>query len=158
PVDRRGVVFSGQTRAVVATGLTRPHSARLYRGQVWVDNSGYGEVGPLVAGRFEPFARLPGWTRGLYFHRGIAFVGTSRVIPRYRHYAPGVACETSEAAVHVLDLKSGKVLGCMSWPNGNQIFAIEGVPSAWTGGFPFSEERQSTGKRRTVLFFKGLAA
>src|SRR5262249_33613197 len=42
PVDRRGVVFSGATREPVARGLTRPHSARLHGGQVWVDNSGYG--------------------------------------------------------------------------------------------------------------------
>src|SRR5439155_3251084 len=45
PVDGRGVVFSGATRDVVCTGLTRPHSARLWGGGVWLDNSGYGEVG-----------------------------------------------------------------------------------------------------------------
>src|SRR5205823_12622765 len=54
PVDRRGVVFSGATREVVGTGLTRPHSARLRGQEVWVDNSGYGELGRIVAGRFEP--------------------------------------------------------------------------------------------------------
>ena len=43
PVDSRGVVFSGATREAVVRGLTRPHSARLFRGRVWVDNSGYGE-------------------------------------------------------------------------------------------------------------------
>src|SRR5204863_6287126 len=45
PVDRRGVIFSGATREPVARGLTRPHSARLWQGALWVDNSGYGEVG-----------------------------------------------------------------------------------------------------------------
>ncbi len=45
PVDKRGVIFSGKTREPFARGLTRPHSARLNQGQVWVDNSGYGEFG-----------------------------------------------------------------------------------------------------------------
>ncbi len=90
PVDRRGVIFAGATREVCGTGLTRPHSARLHNGEAWVDNSGYGEVGRIVGGKFEPVVRLPGWTRGLYFHGDLAFVGTSRVLPKYRHYAPGL--------------------------------------------------------------------
>src|SRR5439155_13328738 len=44
-VDGRGVIFSGATREPIARGLTRPHSARLHRGRLWVCNSGYGEVG-----------------------------------------------------------------------------------------------------------------
>src|SRR5262249_1101699 len=44
-VDGRGVIFSGATREPVVRGLTRPHSARLHDGRLWVDNSGYGGVG-----------------------------------------------------------------------------------------------------------------
>ncbi|TMA33614.1 MAG: DUF4915 domain-containing protein, partial [Deltaproteobacteria bacterium] len=64
PVDRRGVVFSGATREPVVSGLTRPHSARLWADRLWVDNSGYGEVGVVDQGSFSAVARLPGWTRG----------------------------------------------------------------------------------------------
>ena len=38
PVDGRGVIFSGRTRDVVATGLTRPHSARLHEGTITVED------------------------------------------------------------------------------------------------------------------------
>jgi hypothetical protein len=61
-VDRRGVIFSGATREPLATGLTRPHSARLRDTEIWVDDSGYGRVGRIVDGGFDPVARLPGWT------------------------------------------------------------------------------------------------
>ncbi|MGH2362612.1 MAG: DUF4915 domain-containing protein, partial [bacterium] len=100
PVDKRGVIFSGATREPVARGLTRPHSARLYNGRVWVNNSGYGELGVVENGGFAPVARLPGWTRGLCFYGQIAFVGTSRVIPRFRRYAPGLDVDTSLCGVH----------------------------------------------------------
>jgi uncharacterized protein (TIGR03032 family) len=144
PVDRRGVVFSGATREPIARGLTRPHSARLATGRVWVDNSGYGEVGCVEDGVFRAVARLPGWTRGLCLRGRFAFVGTSRVIPRFRHYAPGLEVEASVAGVHLLDMTDGRVVASLVWPHGNQIFAIEVLPSRMTSGLPFP----ATGRRR----------
>jgi uncharacterized protein (TIGR03032 family) len=153
PVDKRGVVFSGQTRAVVATGLTRPHSARLRGSELWIDNSGYGELGRIEDGRFHAVAKLPGWTRGLALAGRVAFVGTSRVIPKYRQYAPGVDLDRSESGVHAVDLESGRVLGSLVWPLGNQIFGIEACPLPTTG-FPFV---RGGGRRRVQrLFFQGL--
>src|SRR5262249_54082591 len=124
-VHRRGGGFSRPTRTPSAPGLTRPHSARLHRGRLWVDNSGYGEVGIVSRGRFEPVARLPGWTRGLCFHENIAFVGTSRVIPEFRQYAPGLDLRASVCGIHAVDTRSGRVLGSFVWPRGNQIFAVD---------------------------------
>jgi uncharacterized protein (TIGR03032 family) len=133
-------VFSGATREVVARGLTRPHSARLHRGRVWVDDSGYGRVGVIEAGGFEPVAALPGWTRGLAFAGDLAFVGTSRVLPRFHQYAPGLTPARCESALHALDTRTGRVLGSIVWPYGNQIFAIEAVPSQLATGLPISAD------------------
>ncbi len=153
PVDGRGVVFDGRSREVCCTGLTRPHSTRLRGRELWVNNSGYGEVGRVVDGTFEAFARLPGWTRGIFFHGPYAFVGTSRVLPRYRHYAPGLDPDRCVAGIHILDLHSGKTLGTMTWPHGNQLFAIEGLPRAKAIGFPFLASASSRGQRRLVRGF-----
>jgi uncharacterized protein (TIGR03032 family) len=152
-VDRRGVIFSGQTREVLARGLTRPHSARLHADRLWVDNSGYGEVGIVDGQRFEPQARLPGWTRGLFFHGSIAFVGTSRVIPRFRQYAPGLAVSESVCGIHALDTRSGQVVGSLVWPDGNQVFAVEGLPSALALGFPFRAGARRATQRGKTLFY-----
>ena len=101
-------------------------------------NSGYGEVGVIEDGRFVTVARLPGWTRGLTFCDGVALVGTSRVIPRFRAYAPGLDVDASVCGVHALDTRSGTVLGSLCWPIGNQLFSIEAVPAGLTSGFPFA--------------------
>lgn len=137
PVDRRGVVFSGATREPIAFGLTRPHSARLRGGQVWVLNSGYGQYGRIDAGAFHAVAALPGWTRGLAFHERVAFVGTSRVLPRFRQYAPGLRLDRAVCAIHAVDAESGRVLGSLAWPRGNQIFAIDWVPRRVAEALPF---------------------
>ncbi len=151
PVDKRGVIFSGYTREVMATGLTRPHSARLNSGVVWVDNSGYGELGFAEDGHFQPAVKLPGWTRGLCFRDGLAFVGTSRVIPRFSQYAPGLQVETSVCGVHIVDVQSAQILASLIWPSGNQIFAIEALPQSFSAGFPFSHPRLT--EREKLLFY-----
>ncbi|MEP6993842.1 MAG: DUF4915 domain-containing protein [Acidobacteriota bacterium] len=153
PVDRRGVLFSGATREPVAFGLTRPHSARFHAGQVWLDDSGYGDVGFVEEGRFQAVARMPGWTRGLAFHGEVAFVGTSRVLPRFRRYAPGLERSSSVCGVHAVDTRSGRILGSLLWPGGNQIFAVEPVSRRFTTGFPFRVGRAASATKIRDLFY-----
>jgi uncharacterized protein (TIGR03032 family) len=153
PVDGRGVIFSGGSREPVVRGLTRPHSARLAHGCLWVDNSGYGEVGLAEDGRFVPVARLPGWTRGLAVHDGVAFVATSRVIPRFRQYAPGLDVDHSRCGLHALDIASGRRLGSLYWPYGNQVFAVELAPLSFTSGFPVDAGSPRSSERDAALFY-----
>lgn len=134
PVNQRGVIFSGVTRKPAAYGLTRPHSARLHGKELWVDNSGYGEVGRIVGNQFKPLVKLDGWTRGLCFVKGVLFVGISKVLPRFRAYAPGLDYHKSRCGVVAIDPCTGRILGKIIWPHGNQIFAIDWIKEAQ---FPF---------------------
>ncbi len=152
PVDKRGVIFSGATRDVHARGLTRPHSARLAGGQIWVDNSGYGEFGYANDGEFVPIIKLPGWTRGLCIHKNIAFVGVSRVLPRFRHYAPGLKETSKECGLYAINIKTGVVLGHLKWPNGNQIFAIDWISNAVTPGFVFTNLKAATQATKDIFY------
>ena len=76
-----GCVMDVTTNEVVATGLSMPHSPRVYDGKLWLLNSGTGEFGyiDLDAGRFEPVVFCPGYLRGLAFHEHFAIVGLSKV-------------------------------------------------------------------------------
>ncbi|MDQ7784128.1 MAG: DUF4915 domain-containing protein [Desulfomonilaceae bacterium] len=153
PVDRRGVIFSASSREPVVRGLTRPHSARNYAQRIWVDNSGYGEVGYVDAGRFQPVNRLPGWTRGLSFFGRIMFVGTSRVLPRFSAYAPGLDAREAQCGIHALDVMSGEILGSIVWPYGSQIFSVEWVPSTFSSGLPFRLDDDTSGESIRDLFY-----
>jgi uncharacterized protein (TIGR03032 family) len=150
-VDGRGVILSGHSREPICRGLTRPHSARLHKKRVWVANSGYGEVGYADQGRLTVARRLSGWTRGLCLTSDVIFVGTSRVIPRFAHYAPGVQSTRSRCGVHAICRRTGAVLGSIEWPAGNQIFAIDWMPADITVGFPFGP--RSRNRRRETTFF-----
>ncbi|MGH9374372.1 MAG: DUF4915 domain-containing protein, partial [Vicinamibacterales bacterium] len=106
----------------------------------------------IVGAAFEPVARLRGWTRGLCFHDNVAFVATSRVIPRFRAYAPGLDEARSVCGVHAIDARRGTVLGSIVFPDGNQIFAVDWLPARVAHGFPFSSGRRHK-QRDTRLFY-----
>ncbi len=81
--DRRaasGIVIDTVSGSVVAEGLCMPHSPRLRGEELWLLNSGTGEIGTIDIdrGTFQPVAFCPGYLRGLTFVGHHAVVGLSR--------------------------------------------------------------------------------
>ncbi len=81
--DRRhdgGCVIDVQTNDIIASGLSMPHSPRVYRDKLWLLNSGTGHFGYVdrSSGKFENVAFCPGYLRGLSFHGDYAIVGISK--------------------------------------------------------------------------------
>lgn len=124
--DRRadgGVVIDVQSGAVVLGGLSMPHSPRMYRGRLWLLNSGTGEIGWIERGplaedaRFRVLAFCPGFVRGLAFHGRYAFVGLSK--PRHERFE-GLALDRRLAeadsepwcGLQIIDLDTG---ACVHW-------------------------------------------
>jgi uncharacterized protein (TIGR03032 family) len=124
--DRRadgGIVVDVRSGEIVIGGLSMPHSPRLYRGKLWLLNSGTGEIGWVERGssaegaRFHVLAFCPGFVRGLAFYGKYAFVGLSK--PRYERFE-GLALDRklaeadSEAwcGLQVIDLDTG---ACEHW-------------------------------------------
>jgi len=151
-VDRRGVLFAGSSRDPVVRGLTRPHSARFHDGEVWVANSGYGELVRTAPPGYDVVGRLPGWTRGLSFRGDVAFVGSSRVIPRFRQYAPGVDLDRSRCGIYAVSTETGSRVAGIEWPHGNQVFAVDWLPSELSQGFAFRLGRRSPRRERELFF------
>ena len=151
-VDKKGVLFSGQTREPIVTGLTRPHSARIYKKKIWVANSGYGQLGYVEDNTFHSVHNFDGWTRGLNFIGKHGLIGTSRVLPRFAHYAPGLDIKKATCGLHFFNYTTGKIDGSITWPLGNQIFAVDWIRRDKCIGFPFTEEQRSEASE-TSLFY-----
>jgi uncharacterized protein (TIGR03032 family) len=118
--DRRrdgGCVLEVPSGRVIASGLSMPHSPRLYRGRLWLLNSGLGTLGSVdpAGGAFTPLAFCPGYLRGLAFAGDYAIVGLSR--PRADKTFGGLALEEELArrgaeprcGLQIIDLRSGDV-------------------------------------------------
>ena len=95
-----------------------PHSPRFYRDQLWVLNSGAGQLGfvDLQRGVFEPVAFCPGYLRGLAFAGDFALVTLSK--PRHDHTFGGLPLgeelsrreAEAQCGIQVIDLRNGDVV------------------------------------------------
>lgn len=127
--DRRsdgGIVIDVASGKVVCTGLSMPHSPRLYQGQLWLLDSGNGQFGSvdLASGRFEPLAFVPGFARGLSFIGNNAVIGLS--LPRDNRTFSGLALD-AELAARDTEARCG--LAVIDLTNGDMVHwvRIEGV-------------------------------
>jgi len=110
-----GVLIDVQSNAIVATGLSMPHSPRWYRERLWVCNSGTGEFGciDLATGAFEPLTFCAGYLRGVAFHGDYALLGTSK--PRHNKSFSGLPLDgaltqrnvEARCGIQVVDLRTG---------------------------------------------------
>lgn len=116
--DRRqdgGILIDVGSGAIVAEGLSMPHSPRLHDGRLWLLNSGTGAFGhvDLASGRFETVAFCPGYARGLAFIDNHAVIGLS--LARENRTFSGLALDDALASrdveprcgLAVVDLASG---------------------------------------------------
>lgn len=117
--DRRqdgGCVVDVAANEIIARGLSMPHSPRWYRQQLWLLNSGTGELGTidLETGQFNPIAFCPGYLRGLSFHGKYAVVTLSK--PRHDSFH-GLPLDDrleqrgaeAQCGLQIIDLDSGAV-------------------------------------------------
>ena len=95
-----GQVIDAATHRVVAEGLTQPHAPRLYRNRLWVLESGTGTLGwiDLEQRRFERFAQVAG------FPRGLRFIGDHALVMTAQRRGEG----EGSAGIHWINLKTGK--------------------------------------------------
>src|SRR6478752_6015821 len=132
---RGGVVIDVDSGAVMARGLSMPHSPRWYAGRLWVCESGAGTFGFIDSntGKYEPVAEVPGFTRGLDFAGNLAFVGLSQV--RESAVFSGISI-TERLAAHertcgvcVIDLRTGQVIALLRFETAVQeVFAVTVLP------------------------------
>lgn len=116
--DRRedgGCIIDVESKQVVLTGLSMPHSPRWYQGKLWLLNAGTGEFGyaDLEAGQFVPVAFCPGYLRGLAFAGNYAVVGLSK--PRENKTFTGLPLDEqlqkrdaqARCGLMIIDLQTG---------------------------------------------------
>lgn len=78
--ENGGMVIDVRTNEVVCTGLSMPHSPRVYRDKLWLLEAGTGHFGYVnrETKKFVPLTFCPGFLRGLSFMGDYAIVGLSK--------------------------------------------------------------------------------
>ena len=76
-----GVLLDVNSGNIAVSGLTLPHSPRMFGEELFVCNSGFGDVlkVDIKSRKADIVTRLPGFTRGLRIHGDYLFVGLSSI-------------------------------------------------------------------------------
>lgn len=141
-----GVLIDVATNQVLVRGLAMPHSPRWYNQQLYLLESGRGQLAvvDLAAAAktchlannamqvTRPLVQLPGFTRGLDFYGPLAFIGLSQV--RESATFSGLPLierlgETRTCGVWVVHLETKQTVGFLRFESGVQeIFAVQVLP------------------------------
>lgn len=119
--DRRhngGCAIDVASNEIVVSGLSMPHSPRMYQDKLWLLNSGTGYFGSvdIKSGTFTPITFCPGYLRGLSFVGDYAIAGLSKM--RGNKTFSGLALDDNLAAkdvearcgLQIIDLRNGDVV------------------------------------------------
>ena len=142
-----GIVIDVKSNEIVATGLSMPHSPRLYDKKLWLLNSGIGEFGTIDPenGKFTPVCFCPGYARGLAFIGRHAVIGLSR--PRRNQTFAGLALDerlrekdsAARCGLLIVNIDSGTVVEWLRFEHTIEelydVAVLPGVRAAEAVGF-----------------------
>jgi len=154
--DGGGAVIDVESGEIVCEGLSMPHSPRLRGEELWVLNSGTGELGRVDRGarKFEPLCFCPGYLRGLAFAGDrFALVGLSK--PRDTKTFLGLPLDHALAergisprcGIYVIDLGTGAVVHSLNIEGVvTELYDVVAIPSVRQPGMVglASEEQKRT--------------
>jgi uncharacterized protein (TIGR03032 family) len=128
-----GVLMEVSTGNVVCRGLSMPHSPRLHRGELYVLNSGEGQLLRInrLNGERDVIAELPGYVRGLDLIGNTAVVGLSRIRETAVFGGLPVASrhDLLRCGIALIDLSSGGLQGFCWFETGvEELFAVTTIP------------------------------
>ena len=128
-----GCLIDVPSGAIVAGGLSMPHSPRLHEGQLWLLESGTGRLAVVnpATGTCQPVAEIPGFARGLAMIGPYAFIGLSKVRETATFGGLPIAQRLSElkCGVAVVDLRSGQMVGLLEFQTAvEEIFDVQILP------------------------------
>ena len=118
---------------VICDNLSMPHSPRLHNGELYILNSGAGELLKINTrnGTSDVIATVPGFARGLDFIGNIGIVGLSRI--RESAIFGGLPiqskCNQLRCGVALINLESGSLEGFCWFKNGiEELFSVLFLP------------------------------
>lgn len=125
-----GVIIHIPSDEVVVRGLSMPHSPRIHNGEVFLLNSGKGELLLLSDDMsVQVLAKFPGFVRGMSGYGNYLFVGVSEarhVVKRSKLGFEKIDVSQNEpvCGVYVFDTISGKVVDKVIFNGVKEIFDI----------------------------------
>jgi uncharacterized protein (TIGR03032 family) len=128
-----GCLIDVPSGAIVARGLSMPHSPRWHDGRLWLLESGTGRLVVVepATGQWQTVVELPGFTRGLALCGPYAFLGLSKIRATSAMDGVPLAERRNElkCGVAVVDVRSGATVALLEFQTAvEEIFDVQLLP------------------------------
>jgi len=128
-----GCLIDVPTKAVIVHGLSMPHSPRWHADQLWVLESGTGQLLRVepASGRRQFVVEVPGFARGLALAGRYAFVGLSKIRATSAMDGVPLAARRDElkCGVAAVDMDAGRVVGLLEFQTAvEEIYDVQLLP------------------------------
>lgn len=128
-----GCLIDVHANEVVLRGLCMPHSPRVHQGQVYLLDSGKGQLCQFdrAGRRASTITSLGGYTRGMDLWGQFAFIGLSRIRETSVFGGIPIAEKRDElrCGVAVVDLRAGRLAGFLHFLSGvEEVFEVKVIP------------------------------
>ncbi|QDS95835.1 hypothetical protein FF011L_46360 [Roseimaritima multifibrata] len=126
-----GCILSVPDGRCLVSGLSMPHSPRVFQNRLFALNSGLGAIGWYEKGQFQTLSKQPGFTRGLDFYGHYAFVGLSKIRETSTFGGIPIADDRDslKCAIVVVDLRTGKRVAHFEFLAGvDELFDVRVLP------------------------------
>jgi uncharacterized protein (TIGR03032 family) len=129
-----GCLIDIVTNQTVARRFAMPHSPRVHFGQVWLLDSGRGQLVRVdpATGKWDSVAAVPGYARGLAIAGNLAFIGLSKIRETSTFGGVPIAEKRDElrCGVGVIELTTGRTVATFEFTAGvDEIFDVAVLPS-----------------------------
>ncbi|HVJ51882.1 MAG TPA: TIGR03032 family protein [Aliidongia sp.] len=129
-----GVLMEVPSGRPLATGLSMPHSPRLFDDRLYMLEGGRGRLLGIdqVSGERHVVAELPGFAHGLADYGGVLWIGMSKLRDRRGPSALPIESARDElmAGIAAIDKRSGEILGTLEFLNDvEEVYDIQVMPN-----------------------------
>lgn len=129
-----GLLLDVTTDEILLRGLSMPHSPHWHNGRLWFLEGGEGSLAwvDLKTRTWHTVTHLPGFTRGVDFYGGLAFIGLSQVRESATFSGLPLLARLGEertCGIWVVSLQTGQTVGFLRFESGVQeIFGVKVLP------------------------------
>jgi uncharacterized protein (TIGR03032 family) len=142
-----GCLIDVASNRIVARGFAMPHSPRVHLGQVWLLDSGRGQLVcvDVESSKWQSVAAVPGYARGLALAGNLAFIGLSKIRETSTFSGVPIAEKRDElrCGIGVIELSTGRTVATFEFTAGvEEIFDVALLPGICSPSLrgPFSVE------------------
>ncbi len=128
-----GILMDVDTNEIITTGLSMPHTPKIYKDKVLILQSGTGELVEVNPknGEKQVVYKFPGFVRGMGIYEDYAFIGLSKIRTSSKTFQDlPISKESVFSGVAIMYLPHSSIVGYIKYETSvEEIYSVQVIPN-----------------------------